>query len=139
MKQKFSRSLLAVVAAAAIVLAPSSDGAYAADCKGILATPPDGLIVLSGEELRTKVIGHTVEADEWSVYYAPDGNSYGTRPATGSSWGGEWAICGSVLDLKWESGTERQRFIVVKGGRISYYTLDGELKGTFDLVKGKQF
>ena len=91
-------------------------------------TIPEGVTILSENDLRTKIVGNTLagvaDGTKWVEYYAKDGTIRGKWG--GDRYGGKWKISGSVMCFDYQ-GTEDDECntIALEGNKGRLFLLDG--------------
>jgi len=99
---------------------------------------PEGITVLTEEELRTKVIGNTIAGKSYRgpmyvEFYQPDGNTRGLWD--GSPYKSTWAISGKVMCWK-ASDARGCNLIALDGDEVTWYDLEGVEKSRAKLMQG---
>lgn len=92
-------------------------------------TAPEGLTILSEEELMGKIVGNSMkgvstEGKHWAEFYASDGAIRGDED--GYKYSGSWKITGPVMCFDYE-GTQFDgcNTIALDGDQVRFFTLDG--------------
>lgn len=102
-------------------------------------TTPEGVTLLTEEEIRAKIIGNTLEGKEygkrWWELYLPDGNIAGLWAT--ERYGGKWTLSGPVMCYDYKgSGYDGCWTMSLEGDKIDYYKMDGEPDGDAKLREG---
>ena len=92
-------------------------------------TAPEGVTILSEEELHSKIVNNSVSGvltagDKWAEFYASDGAIRGEN--NGEPYTGSWQITGPVMCFDY-AGTQYDgcNTIEVTGDKVRFFELDG--------------
>ncbi len=95
---------------------------------------PEGVTILSEQEIRDRVIGNTAQGSDWTEYYKPGGVISGRSP---NYYTGKWTVSGSVMCYDYDGPDyDTCSILSIKDGVISFYDLKGKFKGTGKLLVG---
>jgi hypothetical protein len=101
-------------------------------------TKPDGVTVMSEAELRSNMVGNTIDGKSlkgplYTEFYAPDGKGKGVWD--GNKYKFEYAISGPVYCYKGD-GFNGCNLLELSGDDITWYGLDGKKTSSAKLLPG---
>ncbi len=102
-------------------------------------TAPEGVTILTEEEIRAKIIENTMEGKEygkrWWEYYLPDGEIKGLWAK--ELYGGTWTLSGPVMCFDYKgTGYDGCSTLSLDGDKGTYYYMDGTFESDFKLSEG---
>ena len=121
--QNILSSALRLAAGLALVMSISAVAHAGDDFK-----VPEGVTVLTEDEIREKIIGNTMTgtsgSKRWTEYYLPNGVIKGVE--AGEKYGGKWTLSGSVMCFDY-SGDEYDTCdtLALEGTKVRFFKLDG--------------
>jgi hypothetical protein len=101
-------------------------------------TKPEGVTVMSEAELRSKMVGNTIDGKStkgplYTEFYAPDGKGKGLWD--GDKYSFDYAISGPVYCYKGD-GFNGCNLVGLRGDDITWVELDGKKSGEAKLLPG---
>ena len=96
---------------------------------------PEGVTLLTGDEIRSTLIGNSLRGRSWTEYYAPNGRIGGKYKAR--YYKGSWEINGSRLCVDYD-GTEYDGCVTISisGDSVTWYRPNGKQRWNATLLPG---